>query len=126
MQEPNETLKTKRHITPRHVAGLGSGIFMHQTNLSGPAQVLISGGFTSYNAPTTFTMQYFDLATQKLVGKDGLAGAAAFVKRGGHSALTLRNDCIMLFGGASQLAAGALSSTQPAISDVYCPKFLVP
>jgi hypothetical protein len=99
---------------------------MHQTNLSGPAQVLISGGFTSYNAPTTFTMQYFDLATQKLVGKDGLAGAAAFVKRGGHSALTLRNDCIMLFGGASQLAAGALSSTQPAISDVYCPKFLVP
>lgn len=126
VREPSETLHTKRRVTPKRVSGLGSGIYMHQTNLSGPAQVLISGGFTSYNAPASFTMQYFDLATQKLLGKDKLAGSGAFIKRGGHSALTLRNDCVLMFGGASQLAPGALSSTQPAVSDVYCPKFLVP
>ncbi len=126
VREPSDTLHTKRRVTPKRVSGLASGVYMHQSNLSGPAQVLISGGFTAYNAPASFSMQYFDLATQKLLGKDKLAGSGAFIKRGGHSALTLRNDCVLMFGGASQLAAGALSSTQPAVSDVYCPKFLVP
>jgi hypothetical protein len=46
--------------------------------------------------------------------------------RGGHSGLTLRNDCVLMFGGTSVLGAGGLSSTQAATADIYCPKFLLP
>lgn len=126
VKEPNEAFKTKRRVTPKKVAGLSSGIYMHQANVAGTGQIVLTGGFSGFGTAATFPVQYYDIPSSKLVSPGSIPASAAFVRRGGHSALTLKNDCILLYGGASQLAVGGLSSTQAAISDVYCPSFLLP
>jgi hypothetical protein len=126
VKEPNEALKTKRIITPKRVTGLTKGVFLHQTNASGLSHLVISGGFSGFGTAAEAAIQAFHIPSGKLLGATETPASAQFVRRGGHAGLTLRNDCVLMFGGTGQLADQALNSTQQATSDVYCPKFLVP
>ncbi|MBM4343007.1 MAG: hypothetical protein FJ100_06480 [Deltaproteobacteria bacterium] len=122
--EPTDT--TKGRLLTKRVAGLGKGVFLHQANLAGTGAVVLTGGFSTFGGDADFSMQYFDIASGKLLGSAQMTAAAKFVLRGGHSALSLRNDCVLLYGGADKLASASLNSTSMATSDVYCPKFLIP
>ncbi len=122
--EPTDT--TQGRLLTKRVAGLGKGVFFHQANLAGTGAVVLSGGFSTFGGDADFSMQYFDIASTKLLGSAQMEAASKFVLRGGHSALSLRNDCVLFYGGAGKLAGASLNSTAMATSDVYCPKFLVP
>lgn len=135
------TESSKGRILTTRVPGLSKGVYFHQSNLAGTGHVVTSGGFSAHAQPVSQSMQAFTLPSvgplyiddtkltvdkAKLPAVVALPAANGFVKRGGHSGLTLRNDCVLMFGGAAQLGAGGLSSTQAATSDIYCPKFLLP
>jgi len=122
--EPTAT--TKGRIQTKRIAGLSRGVMLHQATMAGAGAVLLTGGFTTFGGAAEATMQAFDLPTLKLDVPEKLQATKAFIKRGGHAALGLRNDCVLLFGGAGRLAEGELSSTTPATSEVYCPRLLVP
>ena len=122
--EPTDT--TKGRIFTKRVPGLAKGVYFHQANPAGTGAVLLTGGFSTFGGAADFSMQSYDIASGKLDASDKLEASKQFVLRGGHAGLGLRNDCVLLFGGASKLADQALSSTQAATSDVYCPRLLVP
>lgn len=135
------TESTKGRILTTRVPGLSKGVYFHQSNLAGTGHVVTSGGFSAHAQPVSQTMQAFTLPSvgpfyvddtkltvdkAKLPAVVALPAAKSFVMRGGHSGLTLRNDCVLMFGGTSVLGTGGLSSTQAATADIYCPKFLLP
>ncbi len=122
--EPTDT--TKGRVFTKRIQGLSKGVYLHQANLAGTGAVILTGGFSSFGGNADFTMQSYDIASGKLDSSDKLPASKKFVVRGGHAGLSLRNDCVLLFGGAAKLADQALSSTQAATSDVYCPRLLVP
>lgn len=122
--EPTDT--TKGRIKTKRVAGLGKGVYLHQANLAGAGAVVLTGGFSTFGGNADFAMQYFDIASSKLLASSSLPAAGQFVQRGGHSGLTLRNDCVFMFGGTGKLTDATLNSGQVATSEVYCPKLLVP
>ncbi len=120
------TESTKGRIKTARLSGLAKGVYFHQANQSGADHVLLSGGFSAHAQPASQLVQAFNLPSGKMLGSNDMPAAKNFVLRGGHTGLTLRNDCVILFGGTSQLGAGVLSSQQQATSDIYCPKFLLP
>lgn len=120
------TESAKGRIKTVRLSGLAKGVYFHQANLSGADHVLLSGGFSGHAQPASQSMQAFHLPTGKMLAAADMPAAKSFVLRGGHTGLTLRNDCVLMFGGTSQLSAGVLSSQQLATSDIYCPKFLLP
>ena len=115
---------TKGRIETKKIPGLAAGVFMHQANLAGINNVVISGGFSAFGAPASATMRAYDVAGSKWLDATALGGTDAFVKRGGHAGLTLSNDCMLLFGGVASF--DALKTQGNATSDIYCPKLLVP
>lgn len=120
------TESAKGRIKTARLSGLAKGVYFHQANVSGTDHVLLSGGFSAHAQPAAASMQAFHLPTGKMLGASDMPAAKSFVLRGGHTSLTLRNDCVLMFGGTSQLGAGVLSSQQLATSDIYCASFLVP
>jgi hypothetical protein len=129
--------KGKKRIKTVRVGGLGTGVYMHQASLTDANHVLVTGGFTSYGAPTTFTMRQFDigqlqdkatmdavLAGQKKLTLTEPASSKAVVKRGGHGGVRLKNDCVLMFGGVAEPAD--LLKPHKAAIDIYCPKHLDP
>ena len=114
----DEEGKKKRLVTER-IKGLGAGVFMHKASLTDDKHVLITGGFTSFNKATTFTMREYDAATKTFLEPPA---AKTFVKRGGHAALRLNNDCVFMWGGVETWKD--LEKTNPVVSDIYCPSHL--
>ncbi len=129
--------KGKKRINTIRISGLGAGIYMHQASLTDDNHVLVSGGFNKFGQPSSVTMRTFDISPiqdkanmdKAAAGKLKLslkepASAKAFVKRGGHGAVRLNNDCILAFGGVTDLVD--LLKTGEAASDIYCPQHLDP
>lgn len=129
--------KGKKRINTIRVSGLNAGVFMHQATLTDDNHVLVSGGFTGYGAPTTFTMRVFDvsgiqdqanmdavLAGTKKLSLTEPATAKQWIKRGGHASVRLNNDCVLAYGGVTDFAD--LASTSEVAADIYCPKHLDP
>lgn len=110
-----------RKILTQRVPGLDVGVYLHQANRTNADHVVISGGFSEFGAPASFTLRTFDVSTRTFTNPEG---GTSFVKRGGHSALTLANECLLMFGGVS--AFDDLLKSQPAASDIYCPNHLLP
>ena len=122
--EPTDT--TKGRLGTKRIAGLQKGVYLHQANQAGSGAVVLTGGFSAFGGNADFSIQYFDFASSKLLSTQQVPAASKFVLRGGHAGLSLRNDCVFMFGGAAKLGDGGLQSTSPATSDVYCPQFLIP
>lgn len=110
-----------RKILTQRIAGFDVGVFMHQANRTDARHVVISGGFSEFGQPASFTLRTFDVTTRTFSNPEG---AGSFVERGGHGALTLSNECLLMFGGVS--AFDDLLKSQPAASDIYCPNHLLP
>lgn len=110
-----------RKIDTERVAGLDAGIYMHQANRTDAGHVVVSGGFTAWGQPASFTLRTFDIAKRTF---ENPPASATFVKRGGHGALALTNDCVLMFGGVTTF--DDLSKTSAAASDIYCPAHLLP
>jgi hypothetical protein len=108
-------------IETTRLAGLDTGIYLHQANRTDANHVVISGGFSGFGASATFTMRTFDIQKGTF---DNPPAAATFIKRGGHSSLTLTNDCVLSFGGIESY--DDLTKSQSAVSDIYCPAHLLP
>lgn len=109
----------KKSLQTERISGLGTGVFMHKASLTDDKHVLIAGGFTSYDKPTTFTMRVYDAANKSFTEPPA---AATFVKRGAHAALRLNNDCVFMWGGVESWKD--LESTAEVVSDIYCPAHL--
>lgn len=114
--------EAKKRISTKRVNGLGAGIYLHSANRTDANHVLITGGFSDWKTPSNFTMRIYDIATGTFSNP---AAGANFIKRGGHGAQALNNDCVFLFGGVSELK-DLSGKAQPVASDVYCPEHLVP
>jgi hypothetical protein len=118
------TEQTKGRISTKRIQGLSAGLYMHQASEVG-TNVLVSGGFSAYNQPASFTMQAFEIGTQAWKPANALPAAASFIKRGAHASLQLSNDCLLMYGGVAAFAD--LQQNGVAVpADVYCPKLLVP
>ncbi|MCO4760555.1 MAG: hypothetical protein KC502_03580 [Myxococcales bacterium] len=110
VNDAEKTIKTTR------ATGLDVGVYLHKASLTDDGHVLISGGFTKWNAASEFTMRVFDIATSTFSTPPA---AAKFIKRGGHAAQRLNNDCIFMFGGVTEFK-DLSGSAQQAASDIYC------
>lgn len=118
------TEATKGRIGTKKIPGLTAGLYLHQASAVGP-NVLVSGGFSAYNQPASFTLQAFDVAAQAWKPANALAAAPSFIKRGALASLQLSNDCLLLYGGVAGFAD--LQQNGVAVpADVYCPKLLLP
>ena len=109
----------KKRIDTTEIKGLGAGVFMHKASLTDDKHVLISGGFSSYDKATTFTLRIYDIEKKAFVEPPA---AASFVKRGAHAAVRLNNDCVLMWGGVASWAD--LEKTTAVASDIYCPSHL--
>ena len=129
--------KGSKRINTIKVGGLGAGLYMHQASLTDDNHVLVSGGFNKYGEPSSVNMRVFDIsAIQTKADMDAaVAGklqlsmtepgtAKNWVKRGGHGAVRLSNDCVLTFGGVTDWVD--LLSPGEAASDIYCPLHLDP
>lgn len=110
-----------RKINTERLAGLDAGVYMHQANRTDAGHVVISGGFSEWGKPASFTLRTFDIAKRTFQNP---GASANFVKRGGHGALSLSNDCVLMFGGVAGF--DDLLKSQAAVSDIYCPDHLLP
>ncbi len=117
-----EVNEAKKRIKTTRVGGLDAGIYLHAANRTDDGHVLISGGFSDWNKPATFTMKVFDIAAGTFSTP---TGSDAFIRRGGHGSLTLNNDCVFGFGGVTTFK-DLEGAAQQAPSDVYCPGHLLP
>ena len=106
--------KTKK-IDTKRLTGLGAGIYLHQANLTDDKHVLISGGFTSFDKPSTFSLAVYDVQAGTFSQPPG---ADKFVKRGAHAALRLNNDCVLMWDGVQKWAD--LDGKSQVVSDIYC------
>ena len=139
-----------KRINTIKVGGLGAGLFMHQASLTDDNHVLVTGGFNKFSEPSSVTLRVFDIAAfnaaaakTKSDGKKidlvepadtaGLkltmtepATASSWVKRGGHGAVRLNNDCVLTFGGVTDVVVDLTKTNVEAASDIYCPQHLDP
>lgn len=115
---------TKGRIGTKRIPGLTAGLYLHQASPMGN-NVLVAGGFSSFDKPSDFALQVFDVASKTWKPTTSLAAAPSFVKRGAHASLVLSNDCLLLYGGVSQFPELKQNSV-PVPADIYCPKLLVP
>ncbi len=119
----------KGAIDTQRITGLGSGVFLHQANLLGGTRVVVSGGLSDFKTAdaviAAFKIEADPSADPPLVLEEQ-KNAANFAKRGTHSATTMGNDCVMLFGGGADFANALATQGGVATSEVYCPGFLVP
>ncbi len=109
-----------RKIETKRVAGLDSGVYLHQANRTDDGHVVISGGFNEWGK-ASFTLRTFDIAKESF---ENPPASASFVQRGGHGALSMTNDCVLMFGGVTTFAD--LQKSSAAVSDIYCPQHLLP
>jgi hypothetical protein len=129
--------KGKKRINTIAVSGLGAGMYMHQASLTDDRHVLVSGGFNKFGEPSGLTMRVFDIgAVQDKAAMDAAAAgklklkmsepttAKSYIKRGGHGAVRLNNDCVLAFGGVTDMVD--LLKPGQAASDIYCPQHLDP
>ncbi len=115
---------TVGRIATKKIPGLTAGLYLHQASPMGN-NVLVAGGFSSYDKPSDFAMQVFDVASKTWKATTSLAAAPSFVKRGAHASLVLSNDCLLLYGGVGNFPE--LKQNSIAVpADIYCPKLLVP
>ncbi len=103
------------------IGPLTMGLYMHGTTLTDDTHVLLSGGFSAFGSATEAALKVFSTTNKTLSDPPA---AEKFVKRGGHGALRLGNDCVLFFGGVTEFAD--LKTNHAAVSDVYCPAHLVP
>ena len=139
-----------KRINTVKVSGLGAGLYMHQASLTDDNHVLVTGGFNKYGEPSSVTMRVFDIgafmkaaAQPKSDGKKinlvepaetgGLQlamteppTAKSWIKRGGHGAVRLNNDCVLAFGGVTDVNVDLTMTNVEAATDVYCPLHLDP
>jgi hypothetical protein len=119
------TPTTKARIAVKKVSGLKGGLYLHQASAVGANHVLFTGGFGNFAAaPETLAMQAFDIKASKFLADSAIPAVSDFVPRAGHSGLVLPNDCVLMFGGVD--AFSSLNGAGAALSDIYCPKLLVP
>lgn len=111
----------KHRIETQRVAGFDVGIYLHQAHLSDAGHVVVAGGFSDHAGTASFTLREYDVKKRTFSTPKA---AGAFVKRGGHGALTLTNDCMLMFGGVASY--GDLVKPQSVASDIYCPGHLLP
>mgnify|MGYP002629039291 CR=1 FL=1 len=114
--------EAKKRITTKRIGGLGAGVYMHSASLTDNKHVLISGGFSAWGTPASFTLRVYDIAKGTFSTP---TASASFIKRGGHAAQLLNNDCVFLFGGVTAMS-DLEGSAQPVASDIYCPEHLIP
>lgn len=91
--------------------------------------MVLSGGLSDFKTAdgviAAFRIEADSAADPPLVLEE-LKNAGTFAKRGSHSATTMGNDCVMLFGGGADFATALATQGAVATSEVYCPGFLVP